>query len=164
MCVCVCVDRTCKVWNLVTGQEIMSLGDHPSSVVSVRYLSVCLLVYLSVYPVHLSLPGTVLTVCLSLAFSVSAYLSVCLSLSISLCISVSLPVSLSLTTCLSLSLSVSLSLFSGIPLVWSSLSPPPTSRSGTSETLPSVSRPSREFRESVCVYYAGVCVCVCTTQ
>lgn len=33
------VDRTCKVWNLVTGQEIMSLGDHPSSVVSVRYCS-----------------------------------------------------------------------------------------------------------------------------
>lgn len=30
-------DRTCKVWNLVTGQEIMSLADHPSSVVSVRY-------------------------------------------------------------------------------------------------------------------------------
>nr|XP_055047095.1 kinesin-like protein KIF21A isoform X3 [Misgurnus anguillicaudatus] len=32
-------DHTCKVWNLVTGQEIMSLGDHPSSVVSVRYCS-----------------------------------------------------------------------------------------------------------------------------
>ncbi|KAL0962790.1 hypothetical protein UPYG_G00345490 [Umbra pygmaea] len=32
-------DRTCKVWNLVTGQEIMSLGHHPSSVVSVRYCS-----------------------------------------------------------------------------------------------------------------------------
>ncbi|XP_068168195.1 kinesin-like protein KIF21A isoform X3 [Antennarius striatus] len=32
-------DRTCKVWNLVTGQEIMSLGGHPSSVVSVRYSS-----------------------------------------------------------------------------------------------------------------------------
>uniref|UniRef100_A0A672LCT6 Kinesin motor domain-containing protein n=1 Tax=Sinocyclocheilus grahami TaxID=75366 RepID=A0A672LCT6_SINGR len=32
-------DRTCKVWNLVTGQEIMSLGDHPSSVVSVQYCS-----------------------------------------------------------------------------------------------------------------------------
>ncbi|KAF3859500.1 hypothetical protein F7725_021899 [Dissostichus mawsoni] len=32
-------DRTCKVWNLVTGQEIMSLADHPSSVVSVRYTS-----------------------------------------------------------------------------------------------------------------------------
>uniref|UniRef100_A0AAR2IKH6 Kinesin motor domain-containing protein n=1 Tax=Pygocentrus nattereri TaxID=42514 RepID=A0AAR2IKH6_PYGNA len=32
-------DRTCKVWNLVTGQEIMSLGDHLSSVVSVRYCS-----------------------------------------------------------------------------------------------------------------------------
>uniref|UniRef100_A0A7N6BT94 Kinesin motor domain-containing protein n=1 Tax=Anabas testudineus TaxID=64144 RepID=A0A7N6BT94_ANATE len=32
-------DRSCKVWNLVTGQEIMSLADHPSSVVSVRYTS-----------------------------------------------------------------------------------------------------------------------------
>uniref|UniRef100_A0A667ZDH9 Kinesin family member 21A n=1 Tax=Myripristis murdjan TaxID=586833 RepID=A0A667ZDH9_9TELE len=32
-------DRTCKVWNLVTGQEIMSLAEHPSSVVSVRYCS-----------------------------------------------------------------------------------------------------------------------------
>ena len=40
VCVCVCVsDRTCKVWNLVTGQEIMSLGEHPSSVLSVRYCS-----------------------------------------------------------------------------------------------------------------------------
>ncbi|XP_064175327.1 kinesin-like protein KIF21A isoform X2 [Anguilla rostrata] len=32
-------DRTCKVWNLVTGQEIMSLGGHPGNVVSVRYSS-----------------------------------------------------------------------------------------------------------------------------
>lgn len=32
-------DRTCKVWNLVTGQEIMSLGAHPNNVVSVRYSS-----------------------------------------------------------------------------------------------------------------------------
>ncbi|KAJ8374174.1 hypothetical protein SKAU_G00047540 [Synaphobranchus kaupii] len=32
-------DRTCKVWNLVTGQEIMSLGGHPGNVVSVRYCS-----------------------------------------------------------------------------------------------------------------------------
>lgn len=32
-------DRTCKVWNLVTGQEIMSLAEHPTSVVSVRYTS-----------------------------------------------------------------------------------------------------------------------------
>uniref|UniRef100_A0A8C4NEM0 Kinesin family member 21A n=1 Tax=Eptatretus burgeri TaxID=7764 RepID=A0A8C4NEM0_EPTBU len=30
-------DRTCKVWNLVTGQEIMSLSGHPNNVVSVRY-------------------------------------------------------------------------------------------------------------------------------
>uniref|UniRef100_A0A665WLL1 Kinesin family member 21A n=1 Tax=Echeneis naucrates TaxID=173247 RepID=A0A665WLL1_ECHNA len=32
-------DRTCKVWNLVTGQEIMSLAGHPNNVVSVRYSS-----------------------------------------------------------------------------------------------------------------------------
>uniref|UniRef100_A0A8C5A375 Kinesin family member 21A n=1 Tax=Gadus morhua TaxID=8049 RepID=A0A8C5A375_GADMO len=32
-------DRTCKVWNLVTGQEIMALGGHPNNVVSVRYSS-----------------------------------------------------------------------------------------------------------------------------
>ncbi|XP_061815741.1 kinesin-like protein KIF21A isoform X2 [Nerophis lumbriciformis] len=32
-------DRTCKVWNLVTGQEIMSLAEHPGSVVSVSYTS-----------------------------------------------------------------------------------------------------------------------------
>ncbi|XP_047189315.1 kinesin-like protein KIF21A isoform X2 [Scophthalmus maximus] len=32
-------DRTCKVWNLVTGQEIMSLAGHPNNVVSVRYCS-----------------------------------------------------------------------------------------------------------------------------
>ncbi|XP_041852163.1 kinesin-like protein KIF21A isoform X1 [Melanotaenia boesemani] len=32
-------DRTCKVWNLVTGQEIMSLASHPNNVVSVRYSS-----------------------------------------------------------------------------------------------------------------------------
>uniref|UniRef100_A0A665X5A7 Kinesin-like protein KIF21A n=1 Tax=Echeneis naucrates TaxID=173247 RepID=A0A665X5A7_ECHNA len=38
-------DRTCKVWNLVTGQEIMSLADHPSSVVSVRYLYTSSLVF-----------------------------------------------------------------------------------------------------------------------
>ncbi|CAL9696714.1 unnamed protein product [Knipowitschia caucasica] len=32
-------DGTCKVWNLVTGQEIMSLGAHLSSVASVRFSS-----------------------------------------------------------------------------------------------------------------------------
>ncbi|KAI4825917.1 hypothetical protein KUCAC02_021578 [Chaenocephalus aceratus] len=32
-------DRTCKVWNLVTGQEIMSLSGHQNNVVSVRYSS-----------------------------------------------------------------------------------------------------------------------------
>lgn len=39
VCVCVLSDRTCKVWNLVTGQEIMSLSGHPNNVVSVRYSS-----------------------------------------------------------------------------------------------------------------------------
>lgn len=39
MTVCLLADRTCKVWNLVTGQEIMSLAGHPNNVVSVRYSS-----------------------------------------------------------------------------------------------------------------------------
>lgn len=38
-------DRTCKVWNLVTGQEIMSLGGHPNNVVSVKYCSYSSLVF-----------------------------------------------------------------------------------------------------------------------
>lgn len=38
-------DRTCKVWNLVTGQEIMSLGGHPNNVVSVRYCNYTSLVF-----------------------------------------------------------------------------------------------------------------------
>ncbi|XP_061663096.1 kinesin-like protein KIF21A isoform X2 [Syngnathoides biaculeatus] len=42
-------DRTCKVWNLVTGQEIMSLADHPSSVVSVRYTSSLVLTVSAAY-------------------------------------------------------------------------------------------------------------------
>ncbi|KAM4523768.1 kinesin-like protein KIF21A [Fundulus diaphanus] len=42
-------DRTCKVWNLVTGQEIMSLADHPSSVVSVRYTSSLVLTVSTAY-------------------------------------------------------------------------------------------------------------------
>lgn len=42
-------DRSCKVWNLVTGQEIMSLADHPSSVVSVRYcFTVTAVLYISI--------------------------------------------------------------------------------------------------------------------
>uniref|UniRef100_A0A672SMT5 Kinesin family member 21B n=1 Tax=Sinocyclocheilus grahami TaxID=75366 RepID=A0A672SMT5_SINGR len=32
-------DRTCKVWNLVTGQEIVTLRGHPNNVVSVKYCS-----------------------------------------------------------------------------------------------------------------------------
>ncbi|XP_072309352.1 kinesin-like protein KIF21A isoform X2 [Eucyclogobius newberryi] len=42
-------DRTCKVWNLVTGQEIMSLADHPSSVVSVKYTSSLVLTVSTAY-------------------------------------------------------------------------------------------------------------------
>uniref|UniRef100_A0A8B9F1J4 Kinesin family member 21A n=1 Tax=Amazona collaria TaxID=241587 RepID=A0A8B9F1J4_9PSIT len=38
-------DRTCKVWNLVTGQEIMSLGGHPNNVVSIKYCSYTSLVF-----------------------------------------------------------------------------------------------------------------------
>ncbi|XP_077429364.1 kinesin-like protein KIF21B isoform X2 [Vanacampus margaritifer] len=30
-------DRTCKMWNLVTGQEIATLKSHPNNVVSVKY-------------------------------------------------------------------------------------------------------------------------------
>ncbi|XP_029428973.1 kinesin-like protein KIF21B isoform X2 [Rhinatrema bivittatum] len=32
-------DRTCKMWNLVTGQEITTLKGHPNNVVSVKYCS-----------------------------------------------------------------------------------------------------------------------------
>ncbi|XP_061075195.1 kinesin-like protein KIF21B [Conger conger] len=32
-------DRTCKMWNLVTGQEIITLKGHPNNVVSVKYCS-----------------------------------------------------------------------------------------------------------------------------
>ncbi|KAM6094562.1 kinesin-like protein KIF21A isoform 4-T4 [Chlamydotis macqueenii] len=38
-------DRTCKVWNLVTGQEIMSLGGHPNNVVSIKYCNYSSLVF-----------------------------------------------------------------------------------------------------------------------
>ncbi|XP_074259164.1 kinesin-like protein KIF21A isoform X5 [Saimiri boliviensis] len=38
-------DRTCKVWNLVTGQEIMSLGGHPNNVVSIKYCNYTSLVF-----------------------------------------------------------------------------------------------------------------------
>ncbi|XP_069905740.1 kinesin-like protein KIF21A isoform X9 [Oryctolagus cuniculus] len=38
-------DRTCKVWNLVTGQEIMSLGGHPNNVISVKYCNYTSLVF-----------------------------------------------------------------------------------------------------------------------
>ncbi|XP_029287054.1 kinesin-like protein KIF21B isoform X2 [Cottoperca gobio] len=30
-------DRTCKMWNLVTGQEIVTLKGHPNNVVSIKY-------------------------------------------------------------------------------------------------------------------------------
>ncbi|XP_016043165.1 kinesin-like protein KIF21B isoform X6 [Erinaceus europaeus] len=32
-------DRSCKMWNLVTGQEIVALKSHPNNVVSVKYCS-----------------------------------------------------------------------------------------------------------------------------
>ncbi|XP_063783162.1 kinesin-like protein KIF21A isoform X2 [Pseudophryne corroboree] len=38
-------DRSCKIWNLVTGQEIMSLGGHPNNVVSVKYCNYTSLVF-----------------------------------------------------------------------------------------------------------------------
>ncbi|XP_078586006.1 kinesin-like protein KIF21A isoform X2 [Branchiostoma floridae x Branchiostoma japonicum] len=38
-------DRTVKVWNLVTGQEIMTLPGHPNNVVAVRYCSYTGLVF-----------------------------------------------------------------------------------------------------------------------
>ncbi|EHB03175.1 Kinesin-like protein KIF21A [Heterocephalus glaber] len=38
-------DCNCKVWNLVTGQEIMSLACHPSNVVSVKYCNYTSLVF-----------------------------------------------------------------------------------------------------------------------
>uniref|UniRef100_A0AAY5E7H8 Kinesin motor domain-containing protein n=1 Tax=Electrophorus electricus TaxID=8005 RepID=A0AAY5E7H8_ELEEL len=38
-------DRTCKMWNLVTGQEIVTLRGHPNNVVSVKYCSSSSLVF-----------------------------------------------------------------------------------------------------------------------
>nr|XP_015198128.1 PREDICTED: kinesin-like protein KIF21B isoform X4 [Lepisosteus oculatus] len=38
-------DRTCKMWNLVTGQEIVTLKGHPNNVVSVKYCSSSCLVF-----------------------------------------------------------------------------------------------------------------------
>uniref|UniRef100_A0A8C9WCT3 Kinesin family member 21B n=1 Tax=Scleropages formosus TaxID=113540 RepID=A0A8C9WCT3_SCLFO len=38
-------DRTCKIWNLVTGQEIVTLKGHPNNVVSVKYCSNSCLVF-----------------------------------------------------------------------------------------------------------------------
>ncbi|MBN3274807.1 KI21B protein, partial [Polyodon spathula] len=38
-------DRTCKMWNLVTGQEIITLRGHPNNVVSVKYCSSACLVF-----------------------------------------------------------------------------------------------------------------------
>ncbi|KAG5835332.1 hypothetical protein ANANG_G00242760 [Anguilla anguilla] len=38
-------DRTCKMWNLVTGQEIITLKGHPNNVVSVKYCSGSCLVF-----------------------------------------------------------------------------------------------------------------------
>ncbi|KAL2091131.1 hypothetical protein ACEWY4_013394 [Coilia grayii] len=38
-------DRTCKMWNLVTGQEMVTLRGHPNNVVSVKYCPNSSLVY-----------------------------------------------------------------------------------------------------------------------
>ncbi|XP_078276850.1 kinesin-like protein KIF21B [Rhinoraja longicauda] len=38
-------DRTCKVWNLATGQEISTLKGHPNNVVSVKYCGYSSLVF-----------------------------------------------------------------------------------------------------------------------
>uniref|UniRef100_A0A8C0CGW5 Kinesin family member 21B n=1 Tax=Balaenoptera musculus TaxID=9771 RepID=A0A8C0CGW5_BALMU len=38
-------DRSCKMWNLVTGQEIAALKGHPSNVVSIKYCSLSGLVF-----------------------------------------------------------------------------------------------------------------------
>uniref|UniRef100_A0A8C9MSH5 Kinesin family member 21B n=1 Tax=Serinus canaria TaxID=9135 RepID=A0A8C9MSH5_SERCA len=38
-CVLPPTDRSCKMWNLVTGQEIASLKGHPNNVVSIKYCS-----------------------------------------------------------------------------------------------------------------------------
>nr|XP_046240200.1 kinesin-like protein KIF21B isoform X5 [Scatophagus argus] len=38
-------DRTCKMWNLVTGQEIITLKGHPNNVVSVKYCPSSCLVF-----------------------------------------------------------------------------------------------------------------------
>uniref|UniRef100_A0A673BI41 Kinesin-like protein KIF21B n=1 Tax=Sphaeramia orbicularis TaxID=375764 RepID=A0A673BI41_9TELE len=38
-------DRTCKMWNLVTGQEILTLKGHPNNVVSVKYCPSSCLVF-----------------------------------------------------------------------------------------------------------------------
>lgn len=38
-------DRSCKMWNLVTGQEIASLKGHPNNVVSIKYCSYTGLVF-----------------------------------------------------------------------------------------------------------------------
>ncbi|KAM6947237.1 kinesin-like protein KIF21B [Lycodopsis pacificus] len=38
-------DRTCKMWNLVTGQEIITLKGHPNNVISVKYCPSSCLVF-----------------------------------------------------------------------------------------------------------------------
>ncbi|XP_069489746.1 kinesin-like protein KIF21B [Ambystoma mexicanum] len=38
-------DRTCKMWNLVTGQEIATMKGHPNNVVSIKYCSHSSLVF-----------------------------------------------------------------------------------------------------------------------
>lgn len=42
---CVIVDRTAKVWDLTTGEEFVTLDDHPNNVTAVRYSEDTGLVY-----------------------------------------------------------------------------------------------------------------------
>uniref|UniRef100_A0A452IBR7 Kinesin motor domain-containing protein n=1 Tax=Gopherus agassizii TaxID=38772 RepID=A0A452IBR7_9SAUR len=49
-------DRSCKMWNLVTGQEIASLKGHPNNVVSIKYCSHSGLVF-TVSTSYIKVPG-----------------------------------------------------------------------------------------------------------
>lgn len=42
MCV---LDRTCKIWDLSTSEEILTLDGHPNNVVGVKYADMTSLVY-----------------------------------------------------------------------------------------------------------------------
>jgi len=45
-CPCVCLpDRTCKIWDLPSNEEILTLDGHPNNVVGVQYAEMTSLVY-----------------------------------------------------------------------------------------------------------------------